>query len=358
MHSRPATSAPGFGIFNPYEELSDRSAPLTGEIHTHVNKGLTAPRPYQYGEDAGAIYAAARGERLDFVAMSVEVVEKNGGVEQFGDVRAENTHGVIGLPAREIQNNLYSSRPYFEEAGADFLHVLTLGDATNGISICAHPRFYEMAGGEKGSWGAMKSALLSPDEGGLLEKMDVRGIEIFNGHTLATLQDQGRRDLYKDYDETCWDDLLMAGMLCWGFAANDAFVTPGGYARFSPLGCVRVFGAERSAVLILDALKQGRFYSSTGVVVAPPQVQVSNDGRLRIIARAQENVDWAAIVCAPRGAGHSGLQTLRVASAPRAAFKIEPGWSYVRVQCTSTANPWRRAWLQPIVNGLVFGGPI
>ena len=188
-------------IRNPYEELSFDTAWLTGEVHTHVNKSLTAPHPYQYGQDAGVIYEAARNEKLDFIAMSVEVVEANGGVEQFGDVRAENTHGVIGIPAREIQNNLFSNQPYFEEQGSEFLHVLTLGGTNNQLSICAHPRFYEMAAGEEGSWAGMKSALLSPHRAGRLGGLDVSGLEIFNGHTLATLERQGRKELYTDYDE-------------------------------------------------------------------------------------------------------------------------------------------------------------
>jgi hypothetical protein len=316
---------------------------------------VTAPHPYQYGEGAGAIYEAARNEGLDFVAMSVEVLEANGGVEQFGDVRAENTNGVIGIPAREIQNNLFSDRPYFEERGAEFLHVLTLGGPNSRLSICAHPRFYEMTAGEEGSWAGMKSALLSPHRAGHLGGLNVSGIEIFNGHTLATLERQGRKELYTDYDESCWDELLMAGMRCWGFAANDAFVSPGGYKRFSPLGRVHVAACERNEASILETLAQGRFFSSTGVRIAPPRVDAAPDGRVSIAVRAEENVNWVAKIHRPSTEGVARLLTLHAKDAPTARFEIDPGWSYVRVQCRSTRNSWRRAWLQPIINDDLFG---
>lgn len=352
---RPMSNAAEPRIRNPYEKLSENAQWLSGEVHTHVNKALTAPRLYDYGQDASAIYEAARSEKLDFVAMSVEVVETNGGVEQFGDASAKNRHGVIGIPAREIQNNLYSSGHYFDEPGADFLHVLTLGESNSGLSICAHPRFYEMAAGEKESWPGMKASLLSPGEGGRLEKLRATGIEVFNGHTLATLERQGRKELYTDYDEICWDELLMAGLLCWGFAANDAFVAPRGYKRFSPLGRVHVAAEQRDAISILDALKHGRFYSSTGVIIAPPRVQAARDGRVSIMVRAEENVTWSAKIHMPTAAEAVRLVTLHADDAPTATFEIDPGWAYIRVQCTSTINAWRRAWLQPIFNANLFG---
>jgi hypothetical protein len=320
-----------------------------------VSKARGSSHAYQHGPDAAAVYEAAKSEKLDFVAMSVEVTDTSGGIEQFGDVSAESTHGVIGIAAREIQNNLLGARPYFDEDGSEFLHVLTLDDAGSRLSICAHPRFYEMLGGEAQSWARMKAALLSPRPGGRLDGLVVSGIEIFNGYTLATLKRQRREQLYKDYDEACWDELLTQGMLCWGFAANDAFVEPGGYRPFSPFGRVFVAVEERSAAAIVSALKLGRFYSSTGVRLELPRVQTVQDGRTRITVRADQEVHWSAKAQRETGGGNSGLDTLSVRATPEATFEIEPPWSYVRIQCESTADPWRRAWLQPIIDQRAFG---
>jgi hypothetical protein len=342
-------------IRNPYERLSSRVTWLSGEVHTHVSKARGSSHRYEHGPDAAAVYLAAKSEKLDFVAMSVEVTDSNGGIEQFGDVSAEHTHGVIGIPAREIQNNLFGARRYFDEDGSEFLHVLTLEHSGARLSICAHPRFYEMVGGEAQTWTRMKAALLSPRPGGHLEGLGVSGIEIFNGYTLATLKRRGREHLYKDYDEACWDELLTQGRLCWGFAANDAFVEPGGYRTLSPFGRVFVAVEERSAAAILNALKAGRFYSSTGVTLEAPRVRILQDGRLRIGVRADQEVHWSAKAQRKTGGGNSVPDTLSVRATPEALFDIEPPWSYVRIQCESTADPWRRAWLQPIIDQRAFG---
>ena len=352
---RSATAAAAEGIRNPYEQLSSHVTWLSGEVHTHVSKATGSSQLYEHGPDTTAVYEAAKGEKLDFVAMSVEVTDTNGGVEQFGDVSAENTQGVIGIPAREIQNNLFGPRPYFDEDGSEFLHVLTLAHSGSSLSICAHPRFYDMVGGEAQSWTRMKGALLSPRSGGKLAALGVSGIEIFNGYMLATLKRRGLQHLYKDYDEACWDELLMQGVLCWGFAANDAFVEPGGYRSFSPIGRVFVAVEERSAAAILNALKAGRFYSSTGVVLDPPRVQTLHGGRLRISVRADQEVHWSAKAQRKAVGAPSVPDTLSVRATREAAFEIEPPWRYVRIQCQSTADPWRRAWLQPIMNQSASG---
>jgi hypothetical protein len=342
-------------IRNPYEQLSSRVMWLSGEVHTHVSKARGSSLLYEHGPDAATVYEAAKGEKLDFVAMSVEVTDSDRGIEQFGDISAENTHGVIGIAAREIQNNLFGARRYFDEEGSEFLHVLTLEHSGSRLSICAHPRLYEMVGAEAQSWTRMKAALLSPQPSGKLDALGVSGIEIFNGYTLATLKRKGREHLYKDYDEACWDELLTQGLLCWGFAANDGFVEPGGYRPFSPFGRVFVAVEEHSAAAILNALEVGRFYSSTGVKLHAPRVQTLENGRVRITVRADQEVHWSVKAQRKTVRGSSSLDTFPIRATREATFDIEPPWSYVRIQCESTADPWRRAWLQPIIDQSAFG---
>jgi hypothetical protein len=258
-------------------------------------------------------------------------------------------HGVTAIPAREIQNNLYGREPYFREPAAEFLHVLTL---EGGLSIVAHPRFYDMVGGETDSWRGIRDAVVNPQREGRLAALAPLGTEIFNGYTLSVLKRRGQAAMYGDYDESCWDELLMRGRRMYGFAANDAFVEDLDYARFAPLGCVYVAGAENTAEAIVAALRLGRFYASTGIRLdaRPLTVERAGDGyRLRVAA--EEPVAWSAKLF-----DGAILRTLQAPAGRTAEFAFGGAWRYLRVQCQAPGDPWRRAWLQPITHPRWFGG--
>ena len=329
---------------NPYALISPNAQWLRGEVHTHVESGPN-------GAETNAIYASAHATGLDFVALSREVTEAAGGAERFGETDGDS-QGVIAIEAREIQNNLYGQQPYFPEPGAAFLHVLTVG--RDGISICAHPRFYDMAGGERDSWDGIRSALLQPDPDGPLAALNVEGLEIYNGYTLSVLQSRRQQGLYAEFDENCWDELLVAGRRMWGFAANDAFVDAHDYGRFAPLGCVYAASAARDKTAIVAALRAGRFYSSTGVRLAPrPLSIVQSGGLLTLTAEADQPVEWTAIVYG-RAGYRWRLDRLTLSPRRRAAWQIAPDFRYFRIQCRKPDDPWQRAWLQPVINPALF----
>ena len=348
-------------IGNPYSDGCTRW--LKGEIHTHVDRD-NANVHYSDGESTSAIYAAAQQACLDFVCMSVDVTLLHGGAHRFGQVGSGTANGVIGIPGREIQNNFYSpeylsgplspfdDNDYFVEQGADYLHVLTIGE-TGGISICLHPRYYEIVRCKPGGcWTDIKSALLSPQAGGHLAQLDVSGIEIYNGFMLDRLKSKGKEYKYGGYDEFCWDELLMEHRLYWGFAANDSFFhSTDTFESFSPLGVVYVaVGGPASASEIVTALKRGRFYSSTGVTLPNDPISVSSVGsNLRIDVGATVAVNWTAKVLQRSTHGWC-LNSHHVSNTTQAAFEIAPEWKYVRIRCQSVQDPWQRAWLQPITN--------
>jgi hypothetical protein len=338
-------------VLNPYQAIPAGAAWLRGELHSHVGKADDGGVLCESGAEAGLVYRAAAAAQLDFVALSVEVTASCGGAERGAD----DALGVIGIAAREIQNNLYGPEPYFSEPGAAYLHVLTLG--RSGLSICVHPRFYDMIEDRRTSWSDIRSALLAPLPGGSLESLGVAGIEIYNGYTLAVLRERGQESLYRDYDESCWDEVLMSGRLLWGFAANDGFVASQDYKTLSPLGTVLVAVEEKSPSGIVAALAQGRFYSSTGIGLAKqPMAVAEGGGALRIAVAAEEEVHWTALI-GRRVDGVARLDRLAVPNAAQAEFAVEPGWAYVRVQCQGVRDPWRRAWLQPIVDRTRFSVP-
>lgn len=346
-------------ISNPYGRSANRW--LKGEIHSHVKKAAGSTAVYGDGVHSSTIYAAAREVGLDFVCMSVDVTLENGGVNRFGDVGTGLENGVTGISAREIQNNAFGALlgdRFFRESGADYLHVLTLGGET-GISICAHPLYYELANVKSGGcWRDIRKALLSPCEGGPLEGLHVSGIEIYNGFTMDRLRAQRQEYRYSSYEESCWDEMLMEGKLYWGFAGNDSFFhATNDFNSFSPRGTVYAAVQEGQAGGdIVDALRRGRFYSSTGVELADtPIAVIQRDMSLTINVKASRMVNWTATVFQHSERGWR-LNCHYAPKAKEAMFTIAGEWKYVRVQCESVEDPWERAWLQPITNKAYFVG--
>ena len=342
---------------NPYQSAGTRW--LRGEIHTHVNKAHGSKHKYPDGVSCHAIYKAASKAGLDFVCMSVDVTHALGGGHCFGDVGPGRAHNVTGIPAREIQNNYYGGElfdDYFAEPGADYLHVLTI--KPGGLAICLHPRYYEMANKKAGGcWADIRTALLHPIPSGRLDDLKVCGIEIYNGFTLDRLRRKGKEHEYCNYDEYCWDDLLKQGRRFWGFAGNDAFFKADDkYTLFRPLGCVYVsvdHGHSKHA--IADGMKHGRFYSSSGIVLADDPISVRvEDKRLIVEGRARKAVKWKARVFEQVSQGWC-LNSYTTASSSTAEFVIGNPWKFVRLQCEDPHDPWQRAWLQPVTNRDTFG---
>lgn len=370
----PGTPLGPLRINNPYEALAGRW--LKGETHCHVDCGVSTDgkgRTQKFGDGATAedIYAAAVEAGLDFVCMSVDVLDAKGGIDVFGDTGRPPAN-IIGIPAQEIQSNWYydgesdsqgEGDSFFSEDGARYLHVLTLG-GPGGLSLCAHPLYHELANPRAGGcWNDIKEALLRPDPGGDLAGLNVRGLEIYNGFTLrkaeADAENVENAEAYREcFDEECWDDLLEQEMLCWGFAGNDTFYKPerDDFDSFCPLGLVHVSVPQGAgADDVLAGLSAGRFYSSTGVeLAAEPLKAVVHGDTLRIEVSARSAVDWCARIyeCVN---GTWRRTHAKVENSSSAVFKVNgDDWKYVRISCRSRSHWLQRAWLQPITNQRYF----
>jgi hypothetical protein len=98
----------------------------------------------------------------------------------------------------------------------------------------------------------------------LLQVRNMRLLEIFNGHPqVNNLGGGGVPGL-----EEVWDAILSSGTLMYGIAVDDAhtFKQPGNPAVAGPgRGWVMVRAERLEPRAILQALEDGRFYSSTGV---------------------------------------------------------------------------------------------
>jgi len=86
------------------------------------------------------------------------------------------------------------------------------------------------------------------------------GVEVYNGHYIH------RFPMWKNTNPlytTFWDELLSRGARIWGFA-NDDFHHPNDFGRAFNMIC----GEDRSPASVMSALKAGRFYASTGLLLS------------------------------------------------------------------------------------------
>jgi hypothetical protein len=152
------------------------------------------------------------------------------------------------------------------------------------------------------------------------------GLEVYNG-VIEVLEGSA---LASDR----WDRLLAMGRWLWGFANDDSH-------RPENVGIAwNVVQADsRSPGAIIDALRYGRFYASTGVVIDA----VEADGRnLCVRTRNAQRIRFIT-----RGGVIS--QTVEGASAnwllPDEA-SLAKHWRYVRVECYGSGG--QMAWTQPL----------
>lgn len=97
------------------------------------------------------------------------------------------------------------------------------------------------------------------------------GMEVFNGHYNHPLQLwRDTNPLYTDI----WDELLSRGARLWGFA-NDDFHDPPDFGKAYNMACVK----EISPASVLEALKAGRFYATTGLLLGSLSV---DGGEIRV----------------------------------------------------------------------------
>jgi hypothetical protein len=147
-------------------------------------------------------------------------------------------------------------------------------------------------------------------------------IEVFNSHYGRPLRaDAGPNPLYTD----TWDALLTQGLRVWGLANDDSHDPPD-FGRTATFANVE----DKSAASLMNALKAGRFYGSTGLQLESVSV-MGDEIRVRLDSEAQGRFV---------GPGGRILQ----ASTGREFFYRAGDESYVRFEAES---PKGRIFLQP-----------
>jgi hypothetical protein len=224
------------------------------------------------------------------------------GIELNGDDDTGRRYHLVGLGIGHLV-----------ERGTDLglQAAIDLVGEGGGLAILAHPY-----------WSGQTSADLLGVEGAC-------GLEVFNG---VCQKEQG-----KGLASVHWDDLLASGKRLWGLAVDDAH----GHPPDDDLGWgwVMVKARARSKEAILEAIRAGAFYSSSGPEIYELHFET---GTLTISCSPVERIhficDWAL-----GGTVHAWDGTLLT----EGRFQLrDRGETYLRVECVDPQG--RRAWTQPI----------
>jgi len=278
---------------HPYTELTSGQW-LRGNLHTHSTRSDGSLSPQAMIDDY-----AKRG--YDFLSMSDHDV--------YSDPNEFNARGMILIGGNEVTGN----GPHILHVNASSKitpnklrqHVINDINAGQGFAVVAHPNLLAQFD---------YTPIVQ-----MREWIGYIGLEVYNG-TSERLHGSA-------YCTDKWDMLLSEGRRLWGFAHDDAH-----NAEEVEMGWNMVYTADKTADGIIEALRKGRFYASTGVEITGIQV---NGNRIRI-----DTADADRIVALRDTARRIGL-----ADARSLEIEVPDDATYVRFECYGRGG--RTAWTQP-----------
>ena len=140
--------------------------------------------------------------------------------------------------------------------------------------------------------------------------------------------------------DNLWDRLLTAGHRFFGLANDDAHDYFRPYAPRAPVGGLGYNVVQTPTLTVrhvVEAIRRGRFYATTGIELA--RYRVTRAGLSLAVRRKQEEQTVFQFF----GAGGRELRRL---IGERAVYRFKGDEGYVRVRISSTAGYW--AWTQPV----------
>lgn len=283
---------------HPYEDLTGGQW-LRGNLHTHTNRSDGARDVQTVLDDY-----AARG--YDFLAISDHDLYTS-----TDDYPQWDARGMLLIPGNEITRNgphlLHVAADRFVEPLRDRQAVIDAANAGTdaGFIVVNHPDWQE---------GFDHCSLEN-----LRAWSGYVGIEIYNG-VVSRLNGSA-------YALRKWETLLTEGRRVWGFAHDDSHI-----AEDVALGWNVVCVRERTVAAVVEALRRGRFYASTGVEITTIQVEgrgihLETTNAERIIAYTR----WGKRVAV------SDSKTL--------TLDVPEDLPYVRFECWGCGEQF--AWTQP-----------
>jgi hypothetical protein len=180
-------------------------------------------------------------------------------------------------------------------------------NGNGGFCIVNHPNWYA------------KFNHCSQDQ--LSEWQNYTGLEIYNG-VISFLEGS-------PYATNHWDMLLSSNRIIWGFANDDSHAAEGHVA----LGWNMVY-SEKNPTAIVSAMRQGRFYASTGVTI--DKIDVTND---EITISASNALRIVAIT--------DNAQRVKHVDGPEINVKMPENKRYLRFELWGAGESF--AWTQPFI---------
>jgi hypothetical protein len=285
---------------HPYLDLAG-GAWLRGNLHTHSTQSDGKVEPQQVIDSY-----AARG--YDFLMLSDHDIYT--GPEKYAHWDAR---GMVLIPGNEVS----AAGPHLLHVNAErrvnpdpdrqvvINDILTTARQQDAFVVINHPDWQK----------AFNHCTIEQ----LRQWTGYIGLEIYNG-VISVLDGS-------PYGTNKWDMLLSDGRQVWGFAHDD-FHKPEHIA----LGWNVAYVRQRSVAGVIEALRNGRFYASTGVRIRKIQVEGT---------RVWIETDNARRIAAIRDVG----RRIKSVDDSWIEFEIPDNVRYVRFQCWGEGE--QMAWTQP-----------
>jgi hypothetical protein len=284
-------------IFNPYEGLSNGHW-LRGNLHCHSTRSDGARPPQGVIDDY-----ARRG--YDFLMLSDHDI-----FSAPEDYAKWDSKGMILICGNEVSASgvhvLHVDADRRVEPHKRRQQVFEEINKTKGFAIVAHPNWtgnFDHCPAEK-----------------MLEWTGYLGVEVYNG---LVEWHQGSA-----YGDDKWDMALTEGKRIWGFANDDSHRG----VHDIELGWNIVYTYEKSVKGLMEAMRAGRFYPSTGVTITDVKVE---GNKITVTTKDAQRI--AAILDSGRRFACVDASTMTV--------EVPEGASYVRFECFGAGE--RMAWTQP-----------
>jgi hypothetical protein len=283
-------------IDHPYEDLEGGQW-LRGNLHTHTTRSDGARDVQAVIDDY-----AARG--YDYLMISDHDIYTSP-----EDYTGWDSKGMVLIPGNEITRGgphlLHVGADRFVAPAEDRQAVINAATEGAGFVIVNHPDWQE--GFDHCSLDRLKGW------------SGYQGIEIYNG-VIGRLNGS-------PYALRKWETLLTEGRRVWGYANDDSHA-----AQDVAQGWNIVYARDRSPQAVVEALRTGRFYASTGVEITGITAE---DRRIRI-----ETTNAERIIGLSRW-GHR----FAVADETFIDVEVPDDTSYVRFECWGRGEQF--AWTQP-----------
>jgi len=284
-------------IINPYSQIASIQ-PLRGNFHAHSTRSDGMCPPQQVIDDY-----AARG--YDFLMLSDHDIYTTA-----QELAALDNKGMVLIPGNEVSRNgphlLHIGEGGFVEPVGQRQTVISEIVQRGGLAIVNHPNWqneFNHCSIER-----------------MREWVGYSGMEIFNGVI--------QRLAGSAYATGKWDMLLTDGRRIWGLANDDSH-HPG---RDVALGWNMVYARERTPQAVLEAVRAGRFYASTGVEISKIEV---NDNKIRLETKNAQRIS----ALAQNGARFAFADDSKI------EVEVSPSARYVRFECWGAGETF--AWTQP-----------